>query len=48
MSAKSEKKIRREIRSAGSEIYDEIKKQVNKLKLAHRVKIAFRIIAGRW
>lgn len=48
MSCKSDKKIRKEIRSAGSDIYDEIKRQVNALPWHQRWKIARRIRRGKW
>lgn len=48
MSGKKDKKIRQEIRRAGSDIYDEIKRQVNALKIKHRARIAWRILWGKW
>ena len=48
MSSKSAKNIRRNIRAAGSDIYDEIKKQVNALKIKDRLRIAWRIFIARW
>lgn len=48
MSGKNNKKLRQEVRRVGGDIYDEIKRQVNALKLRDRLKIAGRIIGGRW
>jgi hypothetical protein len=48
MSSKSAKNIRRNIRATGSDIYDEIKRQVNALKLKDRLRIAWRIFIARW
>ncbi|MCQ2485835.1 MAG: hypothetical protein MJ168_10955 [Clostridia bacterium] len=48
MSGKINKKMRKEVRRAGSEIYDEIVRQVNALPLIHRIKLACRIICGKW
>ena len=48
MSSKKNKKIRQEIRRAGSDIYDEIKRQVNFLNIKQRTRIAWRILRGKW
>jgi hypothetical protein len=48
MSSKNDKKLRKEIRSAGSDIYDTIKRQVNALPLRHRWTIARKILRGAW
>jgi len=48
MSGKNNRKLRQIVRSASGDIYDEIKKQVNALQLRDRLKIAARIIRGRW
>jgi transcriptional regulator len=48
MSGKNAKTLRRNISVAYSNIYDEIKKQVNALKLKDRLRIAWRIFIARW
>lgn len=48
MSGKAEKRLRQKIRREGSDLYDEIKRQVNALPLRHRFIIARRIIRGAW
>ena len=48
MSGKNDKKIRKEIRGAGADIYEEVKRQVNALPLRYRFKFALRIIRGAW
>ena len=46
MSGKAEKRLRQKIRREGSDLYYEIKRQVNALPLRYRFKFALRIIRG--
>lgn len=48
MSKTTDKKMRQEIRRAGSDIYDEIKRQVNALPYRQRRIIAKKIKRGMW
>ena len=48
MSGKNDKKIRKEIRGAGADIYEEVKRQVNALPWRQRWTIARKIRRGKW
>lgn len=52
MSGKSAKKLRKElnaqINDAATDMYNAIVAGVNRLPVKHRIKIALRIIRGRW
>lgn len=45
---KLKKQIKQNISQMASDIYDELKRQVNEQPFRLRVKIAMRIIGGRW
>lgn len=50
MSANNSRKkaIKQNVSKMACDIYDELKRQVNHLKLGRRLRIAFSIICGRW
>lgn len=48
MSGKKNKKLRKIVDSAASDIYEVIRAQVNALPLRMRVRFALRILRGRW
>ena len=48
MSGRNAKKVRKEIKAASSDIYDEIKRQINALPLRQRFIFAHKILRGKW
>lgn len=48
MGGKIAKKLRKEVKGAGSAIFDEIRKQINEKPLRTRLIFAWRILRGNW